>query len=121
MDSFDTGVHLDLKVGASFYLQIMWEDDAGNPVDLSGYTTARMQLRKTVDAIDPPIADLSTESGTMVIDGYNGGVVVSIPSTITQYFTGSVDGVWDLFLFGSAGEAFSDLQGTFHIEKRVTQ
>lgn len=44
---------LDLTVyqGAYWSQTLLWKDEAGNVIDLTGYT-ARMQIRKTVDATD---------------------------------------------------------------------
>jgi hypothetical protein len=121
MDTFLQGIALDIKQGASFELPITWKTDDGDPVNLTGYTSARMQFRATVGAANPPLLDLTTANGSITIDGYNGGVAIFIPSNMTELLESESEGVWDLFLYGGTGIALSDLKGTYRVEGRVTR
>lgn len=55
---------LHIKQGDTYYLQMLWEDSEGVPVDVTG-CTARMQLRK--DYGSPILLSLTTENGGIVL------------------------------------------------------
>ena len=55
-----------------------------DPVDLTGYS-ARMQIRETVDS-DDTIADLTSATSHLVVDGPAGTVTVTIPADETGLF-----------------------------------
>jgi hypothetical protein len=84
------------------------------PVDLTGYT-AIMQFR--------PFA-LSTDlmydaSADITLGGTAGTITLIIPSTVTETFTW-FNGVYDLFLFDSSGNATPLLAGSVTITSNVS-
>lgn len=52
--------------GASFARVLTWNDAAGQPVPLAG-CSARMTLRLHPDDPDPPLFELTTENGRIVL------------------------------------------------------
>lgn len=79
------GFPIILVKGTDFYLPINYVIEAGDfeyPVNLTGYT-ARMQIRSTIASTGTPLVDISTEDGTISIDGLNGKIELNIPKSIT--------------------------------------
>ena len=53
--SVEPGIlNIEIFQGAYWSQQLLWEDAAGDPVDLAGYT-ARMMIRRKVLSVDPLI------------------------------------------------------------------
>jgi hypothetical protein len=67
--------------GSTFYLNLIYQDSAGVPVNLTG-NTARMQLRRTFTS---SVADLTltTASGAIVITGATGNILITISDELT--------------------------------------
>lgn len=110
---------LCIEQRASFTLALRLTDDAGQPVNLTGYT-ARMQIRDHVGAADPPLASLSTDPG--------GGITISDDGqTLTVTFTGAQTAaftwehaVYDLLLTAPDGTADRLLRGEAEVSQAVT-
>lgn len=66
--------------GATFTLQMVYQNGAGVPINLTGYT-AKMQLRLKFGSPDAALT-LSTENGGLTIDGPTG--TISILATDEQ-------------------------------------
>jgi hypothetical protein len=58
--------------GATYTLQMVYQDGAGNPINLTGYT-AKMQLRLKFGAPDAALT-LTTENGGITINGPTGTI-----------------------------------------------
>jgi len=67
--------------GATFTLQMVYQNGAGVPINLTGYT-AKMQLRLKYGAPDPAALTLTTENGGLTINGPTG--TISILATDEQ-------------------------------------
>lgn len=63
---------LTVEQGATFRSLLYWTDENDQPIDLTGFT-ARMQVRRTVEATDIE-AELTTENGGITL-----GLVVGPP------------------------------------------
>jgi hypothetical protein len=72
----DTPTIYDIEIlqGATWRLDILWKDEAGNPIDTSGYS-ARMQIRRSFEDETPEI-ELTDANGRITL-----GIVEDPPGT----------------------------------------
>lgn len=105
-----------IKQGSSFSKVITWNDEEGEPFDLTGYT-AKMQIRKTIRDEDVSL-ELTTENGRISIVGAEGKITLSIAATDTEDLSGNY--VYDLELVDGA---FVErlLQGSISVDPEVTR
>jgi hypothetical protein len=107
---------IEIEQGATFELVFIYQDEAGNPFDLTGMT-ARMQLRRTYNSPDA-LLTLTTENSRITITPLLGKIVLNISATDTTPLTGS--GVYDLELVnGSVVNRI--LEGSFKICLEATK
>lgn len=111
---------ITIKMGATFDLPISYTDELGNPINLLGYT-AKMQVRDTPKASNPPLLDLTTENGNIDIDGLNGIVEVTIDRNVTAALPPNWTGFYDLFIISPSNYWILLLEGTVYIEPDVTK
>jgi hypothetical protein len=71
--------------GATYLLTVTWylPGTTPTPIDLTGYS-AHMQVRTQAGAPDPPVLDLNTADGTILLGGTAGTVTINIPSSMMQ-------------------------------------
>lgn len=92
--------------------------EEGDPVDLTGYE-ARMHIRATVDAPDPPELELTTANGKLVLGGTAGTVRVILSETDNLAISFD-EGVYDIeLLLGATVVPF--LAGTIEFPSEVTR
>jgi len=112
--------NITIEQGADFQLELVYQDDNGDPIDLTGYT-AEMQIREKLTT-DPPFLTLSTANGRIVIDGPNGSITLSIANADTAALTQTA-GVYDLEL--TSGDATPVIvrliEGQVKISQEVTR
>lgn len=107
---------IEIEQGATFELVFIYQDELGNPIDLTGMT-ARMQLRRQYKSPEVLI-ELSNANGRIIFDPYAGKITLRIAATDTEGLTGS--GVYDLELIdGSTVNRL--LEGSFIICNEVTK
>ena len=104
-----------IEQGATFELSIVWKDNEGTPIDISGYS-ARMQIRKTYDS--EPVINLTDGSG-ITLGGITGSIDISIDADTTDGLIIN-RGRYDLEL-ESNGIVTRLIQGTVEISKEVTK
>lgn len=104
--------------GSVFYLQLTCQDPNGDPIDLSNLT-AQMQLRSLPD--DPNVAlTLSTDNGSIVIQGVQGIIQVTASSTQTNISAGPY--YYDLELTNPANNSrIRVIQGQIVVSAEVTR
>lgn len=111
--------HYDITIfrGATYDQTFTWLDDDASPIDLTGFT-ARMHVRDTVDAPDPPLLSLTTP-GDITLGGGSGTirVIISAAATSALAFT---KGVYDLELVDGA-VVTRLLQGAVKLSREVTR
>lgn len=107
---------IEIEQGATFELVFIYQDEAGNPFDLTGMT-GRMQLRRQFKS-EEVIISLTTENGRIAFDHYAGKITLKIPATDTAPLTGS--GVYDLELIDGA-TVNRLLEGSFNVCAEVTR
>jgi hypothetical protein len=110
---------ITIEQGATFVMNLTWNNPAGNPVDLTGYT-AKMQARwKFSDT--SALVTFNTADNTITLGGAAGTIAVSGPAAITGVSRPRY-GVYDLELTETAtGKVTRLLQGRALISPEVTK
>ena len=104
--------------GATLARRFIWQDSAGVPVNLLGYT-ARMQVRKNV--IDPTVLlSLTTENAGIVLGGSAGTIDLAATATQMAALTWRT-GVYDLELIAADGTVTRLLSGSVEMSPEVTR
>jgi hypothetical protein len=90
------------------------------PKDLAGYS-ARMQIRASLEAADPPLLELETTPGTgIAIDNTDKKITLTIAAATTETITWDA-GVYDLEMISSGGVVTRILQGNIAVLREVTR
>ena len=122
-------IHIDQ--GANWSLSLTWKDDAGTPINLTGYT-ARMQIRKSYDSTATKLS-LTSPSGGIVLGGSAGTVVLTATKTQTAgialdylslFWNDDKQAqrmVYDIEVETSGGTATRLLQGAAFVYPEVTR
>lgn len=94
-------------------------DDAGAPVDVTGYT-ARLQIREDLEDTDPALE--LTETGGITVGAADGAFTVRATATQTAALALET-GFYDLEVLPAAAEndAIRLAQGTVYVEPNVTR
>jgi hypothetical protein len=87
------------------------------PFDLTGYT-ASMQIRPY--PLSSTLYYDVAAAGDITLGGTAGTIAITIPASVTETFTW-FNGVYDLFLTDSSGNAYRTLSGTVSVTPTVTQ
>lgn len=105
--------------GSTFVREIELMDSDETPYNLAGYT-ARMQVRREVDATGNPLIELTTVNGRIVLYPTTGIIELKLsPSETASLARG---GYYDLEIVQtSTGKVFKVLRGEFRLEKEVTR
>lgn len=109
-----------IEQGATFALNLVYRNDAGTPVDLSGYS-ARMQVRETF-ASDSTLLALTSAAG-ITLGGAAGTINIEASDETTSAIPirQIVWAVYDLELVPPNGKALRLLQGAAEIRPEVTR
>lgn len=104
--------------GSTFTRTIEIKEADGTVFPLAGYT-ARMEVRRTVDASSALIG-LSTANGRIVINASLGALTITLTPDLTASLTQS--GVYDLEIVHTAtGAVHKVIRGEFKLEKEVSR
>lgn len=113
------GTHdITIEKGATFNMIATWKDNAGDPIDLTGFTAAAMQVRSKKGSSDK-IVDLTLGAG-ITLGGALGTVTVVISSGVTATID-ETEGVYDLELTSAGGDVTRLLEGKVTISNNVTR
>ncbi len=104
--------------GATYSQQFTWKDQAGTPMNLTGYS-ARMMARVSVDAATPFI-NLTTANGGITLGGASGTITLNMSDSQTSALTVS-QGIYDLELVDVAAKVIRLLEGRVLISPEVTR
>jgi hypothetical protein len=112
------GIYNDiLDQGATYQLVVVYKDDSGSPINLTGYS-AFMQLRENYDST---VADLTltTANGGISINGPLGEITITATAAQTTTLTSDYY-LYDLELV-SGSEVIRLLQGQITVNSEVTR
>jgi hypothetical protein len=107
-----------IEQGATFRRDIIWKDEAGTPINLTGYT-ARMQIREHLSSATP-LAELTTANGKITLTAASGKLTLLLTATETNALRAGT-ALYDLELVDAAGNVTRLLQGQIMIEAGVTR
>lgn len=102
--------------GSTFTRTLTYKDNAGNPINLTGYS-AKMQVRTATDATSV-LLELSTANGRITLGGVLGTISLNAPASAMN-FAGGVY-VYDLELT-SGSTVTRVVMGSFTNRAEVTQ
>jgi|SRR5210317_914188 len=111
--------HFIIEQGATFNKVLTLKDSSDAVVNLTGYTSAEMDLRRNPDS-SSEIATLTTENSRITLGGSAGTITLTISATDTANLTAG-DGVYDLDLTTSDGSILRILEGTYTIRRNVSR
>lgn len=119
---------MEVTQGATFRKQITWfEEDGVTTIDVTGYT-ARMQIRRVVDADDVLVtlatAENITAEGDITLGGVLGTILLEMSPTVTAALPATpFDRKWryDLELAAPGGEVRRLLMGKVKVSLEVTR
>lgn len=107
---------ITVEQGATFTLQVEWKDADGDPINLTGYTSA-MQIRRTYGA--PALLTLAS-GGAISIDAAAGKLTVTIPAATTAALAAPMQGVYDLEVT-TGTTVYRLLEGSVLVTPEVTR
>lgn len=106
-----------INQGATFLLDLIYKDDLGYPIDLTGYT-ARMMLRRYYSDISPVISLISGDEIT--IDPLVGGISIRIEADDSAAIE-SYTYVYDLEIESLTGFVTRLIQGDAAVMPEATK
>jgi hypothetical protein len=108
-----------VEQGAIFTRVIKWEDSSGDPIDLSVFESAKLQIRKQKSRNSKLLIEASTENG-MITLGNDGEIDFTIPATHTEPLD-FTQGYYDLELYTeSPTGTVRLLEGLVNLSKETT-
>ena len=111
--------HFIIEQGATFSQTLTLKDSSGSVINLTGYPSAEMDLRKNQDD-SSEVLTLTTANGRITLGGSAGTITLLISNTDTAALTVG-DGVYDLELVDSANKVLRIMEGTYSIRGNVSR
>jgi hypothetical protein len=105
--------------GATFSLEVTYQDANGDPINLTGYT-ARMHVRLKREDTDTLLV-LTTENGRIALGGAAGTVTLTVTAADTAALDWTGPAVYDLELISGGGVVTRLLMGRVTLSKEVTR
>lgn len=109
---------LIVNKGETLELPITYKDEAGQPIDLTGYA-ARLQVRERHDS-QAVLLELTTENGGITIDGPAGTLTLHLSAAASAALTWE-RGVYDLEIVSPSGVVTRLLEGSALTRPEVTR
>ena len=109
---------ITIEQGATFSCTLTWNDETGDPVNLTGFT-GRLHARRT-SYHETKLLDLTTENGGITLGGAAGTITILASATLTA----SIDapfGVYDLELVAAGGHVTRLIRGKIDFIPEVTR
>lgn len=110
---------IQVEQGATWRRVLTVKDEAGEAVDLTGYT-ARMDVRESADSHEPLLRLGTGTGGGITVDGAAGQVTLLIADETSAAWAWR-HGVYDLELESPGGEVERLLRGEFVVDREVTR
>ena len=111
--------HFIIEQGATFKHTLTLKDSNSDLINLTGYPSAEMDLRKNQDD-SSTVTTLTTGNSGITLGGSAGTIVLEISATDTANLSVG-DGVYDLELTDSTGAILRILEGTYSIRGNVSR
>ena len=107
----------EIVPGTTFSRSLVWNDENGVPVDLTGWS-AHMQIRTW--PLEALAADLSTSGGGIILGTTDGTIALTIAAAVTAKIRPGV-AKYDLFLTNLTPATSCLLYGDVIVQRGVTQ
>lgn len=111
--------HFIIEQGATFRKVLTLKDSSGSLINLTGYPSAEMDLRKNQDD-GTEVTTLTTANGRIALGGSAGTITLEISNTDTAALIVG-DGVYDLELVDSSNKVLRIMEGTYSIRGNVSR
>jgi len=111
--------HFIIEQGATFGQTLTLKDSSDTLINLTGYTSAEMDLRETPES-SSEVLTLTTANNRITLGGSAGTVTLSISSADTANLTAG-DGVFDLEVVDGSSRVFRILEGTYTIRRNISR
>lgn len=111
--------HFIIEQGATFGHTLTLKDSSDSVVNLTGYTSAEMDLRTDPDATSS-LLTLTTGNGRIALGASAGTVTLTISASDTAGLT-ATEGVYDLEITDANSNVFRILEGTFTIRRGISR
>ena len=111
--------HFIIEQGATFGQTLTFKDSSDTLLNLTGYTSADMDLRETPESSSEVIT-LTTANNRIALGGSAGTVTLTISSADTANLTAG-DGVFDLEIVDGSSRVYRILEGTYAIRRNISR
>tara|TARA_Y100001972_G_scaffold92910_1_gene113825 strand:+ start:2250 stop:2603 length:354 start_codon:yes stop_codon:yes gene_type:complete len=111
--------HFIIEQGATFGQTLTLKDSSDTVINLTGYTSAEMDLRETPES-SSTVATLTTSNSRITLGGAAGTVTLAISAADTANLTAG-DGVYDLEIVDGSSRVYRILEGTYSIRRNVSR
>ena len=111
--------HFIIEQGATFGQTLTLKDSSDTLINLTGYTSAEMDLRETPES-SSEVLTLTTANNRVTLGGSAGTVTLSISAADTANLTAG-DGVFDLEVVDGSSRVYRILEGTYTIRRNISR
>lgn len=111
--------HFIIEQGATFGQTLTLKDSSDTLINLTGYTSAEMDLRETPES-SSEVLTLTTANSRIALGGSAGTVTLSIAAADTANLTAG-DGVFDLEVVDGSSRVYRILEGTYTIRRNISR
>lgn len=111
--------HFIIEQGATFGQTLTLKDSSDTLINLTGYTSAEMDLRETPESSSEVIT-LTTANNRITLGGSAGTVTLAISAADTANLTAG-DGVFDLEIVDGSSRVYRILEGTYTIRRNISR
>ena len=111
--------HFIIEQGATFGQTLTLKDSSDTLINLTGYTSAEMNLRETPESSSEVIT-LTTANNRITLGGSAGTVTLAISAADTANLTAG-DGVFDLEIVDGSSRVYRILEGTYTIRRNISR
>lgn len=110
--------HFVIEQGATFSKVLTLKDSSDTVINLTGYSSAEMDLRKNADGSE--VLTLTTGNSRITLGGVAGTVTLTISATDTASMSVD-DGVYDLEITDASGVVTRLLEGTYSVRPNISK
>ena len=111
--------HFIIEQGATFGQTLTLKDSSDTLINLTGYTSAEMDLRETPES-SSEVLTLTTGNSRITLGGSAGTVILEISASDTASLTVG-DGVYDLELTDANSKIYRIMEGTYSVRGNTSR
>ena len=111
--------HFIIEQVATFGQTLTLKDSSDTLINLTGYTSAEMDLRETPES-SSEVLTLTTANSRIALGGAAGTVTLLISAADTANLTAG-DGIFDLEVVDGSSRVYRILEGTYTIRRNISR